>query len=302
MAALQTRLNRIAIDFPRIPFLRAIDGEYGSGTEASVKAFQQIFALPTTGETDEVTWYRISYIYTAVTGLRSFQARESAPCPMNFREESLSVGSRGLDVLRMQYYLRVIAEVDKAIPQTAIDGFLMSIPATPLRNSRDYYGLTTTGVIDKTTWDKIVNAYYYVIEQEGIIEPLSGHTAFGRLPQDPRSYSYKNCLTELRNSVTSIPSVNEDGIFGEETEKAVKAFQSYYGLDVDGHSGAGDLEQTGLRRVRATEAIHPLKADRLLAAGTARRAAGPAWRFRSLQALCQQKSGSAQIPTPPFSC
>ena len=41
---------------------------------------------------------------------------------MNFREESLSVGSRGLDVLRMQYYLRVIAEVDKAIPQTAIDG------------------------------------------------------------------------------------------------------------------------------------------------------------------------------------
>ena len=84
MAALQTRLNRIAIDFPRIPFIRAIDGEYGSGTEASVKSFQQIFALPTTGETDEVTWYRISYIYTAVTGLAELSSEGERPVSDEF--------------------------------------------------------------------------------------------------------------------------------------------------------------------------------------------------------------------------
>ena len=236
VAALQTRLNRIAIDFPRIPFIRAIDGEYGSGTEASVKSFQQIFALPTTGETDEVTWYRISYIYTAVTGLAELSSEGERPVSDEFPGRVLSVGSRGLDVLRMQYYLRVIAEVDKAIPQTAIDGVFDVDTRDAVTEFQRYYGLTTTGVIDKTTWDKIVNAYYYVIEQEGIIEPYPG-TPLSVGSTGSEVIFIQKLLNRIAESVTSIPSVNEDGIFGEETEKAVKAFQSYYGLDADGIVG-----------------------------------------------------------------
>lgn len=79
VTALQTRLNRIAINYPAIPFIRQIDGVYGAGTENAVRAFQQSFGLPATGVTDENTWYRIIYIYTAVTRLAELTSEGERP-------------------------------------------------------------------------------------------------------------------------------------------------------------------------------------------------------------------------------
>ena len=45
----------------------AADGIYGSGTEASVRAFQSVFGLPQTGVVDFATWYKISHIYVGIS-------------------------------------------------------------------------------------------------------------------------------------------------------------------------------------------------------------------------------------------
>lgn len=63
---IQTQLNRIADDYPAIPKI-AVDGIYGQQTANAVRVFQSIFNLPQTGVVDRATWYKISFIYVAVT-------------------------------------------------------------------------------------------------------------------------------------------------------------------------------------------------------------------------------------------
>ncbi len=63
---IQTQLNRISDNYPAIPKI-AVDGVFGPQTANAVRAFQGIFNLPQTGVVDLATWYRISFIYVAVT-------------------------------------------------------------------------------------------------------------------------------------------------------------------------------------------------------------------------------------------
>ena len=65
---IQSQLNAISNNFPAIGKLR-VDGVYGPATQQSVLTFQQVFHMPQTGEVDFATWYSISNIYVAVTGM-----------------------------------------------------------------------------------------------------------------------------------------------------------------------------------------------------------------------------------------
>lgn len=65
---IQRQLKRIRQNYPAIPDL-AVDGIFGRGTEAAVKKFQSIFNLTPDGVVGKGTWYRLSQIYTAVSGI-----------------------------------------------------------------------------------------------------------------------------------------------------------------------------------------------------------------------------------------
>jgi peptidoglycan hydrolase-like protein with peptidoglycan-binding domain len=65
---IQEQLNRIAQNYPALPTVR-VDGFYGPDTENAVRIFQQIINLPQTGVVNQATWYAISNIYVAVSGL-----------------------------------------------------------------------------------------------------------------------------------------------------------------------------------------------------------------------------------------
>ena len=68
VAVIQRQLQRIRQNYPAIPNLAA-DGIFGTGTEAAVKKFQSIFNLTSDGIVGKGTWYRLSQIYTAVSGI-----------------------------------------------------------------------------------------------------------------------------------------------------------------------------------------------------------------------------------------
>jgi len=65
---IQSQLNTIAQAYPAIPIV-SVDGEYGPRTSEAVRIFQEIFNLPATGIVDFPTWYKISFVYTAVARL-----------------------------------------------------------------------------------------------------------------------------------------------------------------------------------------------------------------------------------------
>jgi hypothetical protein len=65
---MQHSINRLNDNFPLIPNIE-ITGFYDENTENAVKVFQEVFGLPVTGIVDSETWYKIRYIYVAVTGL-----------------------------------------------------------------------------------------------------------------------------------------------------------------------------------------------------------------------------------------
>lgn len=63
---IQNELNVIRGNYPLIPAIPNADGNYKEATRNSVSVFQSVFSLPVTGQVDYATWYKISYIYTAV--------------------------------------------------------------------------------------------------------------------------------------------------------------------------------------------------------------------------------------------
>jgi hypothetical protein len=65
---IQHQLNVIARNYPLIPKL-VEDGVYGDRTAEAVKVYQGIFDLPETGRVNFPTWYSISDVYVAVSGL-----------------------------------------------------------------------------------------------------------------------------------------------------------------------------------------------------------------------------------------
>lgn len=64
----QEQLAAISTVYTAIPRITP-DGIYGPATAAAVREFQFVFGLPQTGVIDFATWYKISHIYVAVSGI-----------------------------------------------------------------------------------------------------------------------------------------------------------------------------------------------------------------------------------------
>ncbi len=64
---IQNQLNSINLNYSAIPRIIPANGQYNESTTKSVRKFQEVFNMPVTGVVDFATWYRISYIYVAVT-------------------------------------------------------------------------------------------------------------------------------------------------------------------------------------------------------------------------------------------
>lgn len=64
---LQNQLNKIRGNYSAIPLITKPNGKFDEQTKKAVEAFQKAFNLSVTGIVDFTTWYKISYIYVAVS-------------------------------------------------------------------------------------------------------------------------------------------------------------------------------------------------------------------------------------------
>lgn len=66
---LQNALNYIRGSYPGIPAIENPSGKFDKQTKEAVEVFQKVFNLSRTGIVNYQTWYKISYILTAVTDM-----------------------------------------------------------------------------------------------------------------------------------------------------------------------------------------------------------------------------------------
>ena len=234
---IQQQLERIRRNYPAIPRITEISNVFDQETEDAVRAFQRIFNLEEDGIVGKATWYKIKMIYNGVKSLSEITSEGlTIPEAQRVYPEALRLGDTGLNVETVRFYLAFLGYFLPQVPPIPItDTFDEAMLDAVYAFQRDY-GLVPTGVIDEATWNKIVNAYYYVLANAEVSEPYPGEP-LSRGSQGASVLFIQTALNAVSQHVPEIPSVADDGIFGPETERAVRAFQSYYGLTVDGIVG-----------------------------------------------------------------
>ena len=148
-------------------------------------------------------------------------------------------GSSGQNVRLVQFWLKIARTVYSSLNNVTVDGRFGSSTEAAVRRFQSYFGLTSDGVVGRTTWNKLYEVYNDIANKL-----LSSSLRPGEYPGVLRNGSIGTAVRELQFYLylmsayeSSIPSVSIDGQFGSATEAAVRAYQRFAGLTVDGVVG-----------------------------------------------------------------
>lgn len=157
---IQSYLNRIRRNYPAIPAISDETGVFGDSTRAAVTKFQSIFNLATDGIVGKATWYKISNLYTAVTRLAELNS-EGTTLGIGTVPPSavLRQGSRGQDVITLQYLLDVISEYYAGIPSPGQDGIFGNDTREAVIAFQRRMGLAADGIVGSATWNSLYRTY-----------------------------------------------------------------------------------------------------------------------------------------------
>ncbi len=160
VVVIQTSLNRIAQNYPAIPKIANVDGIFGSRTESSVRAFQEIFGLEPDGIVGRSTWYALVRLYTAVTRLSELRSQGQQFYAISWNpENALQIGSTGDQVRQLQYRLSVLSDFIPGIPNVTVDGIYGSATRAAVLAAQRRFRLPETGVVDRQTWEEIYEQF-----------------------------------------------------------------------------------------------------------------------------------------------
>lgn len=240
--SLQIYLNRISGNYPAIPKIPSADGIYDQATENAVKVFQQVFGLSVTGEVDQATWYRITYIYTSVKKIAELDSEGVRWDEVETQyTEDLKIGMQSVEVSILQYYLAVIGAYYAAVEPVEITGYFGEKTERSVKSFQRVFGLPQTGEVDRATRNDLYRAY------QGIVESVPPkYTAVALYPgtvlrEGVSGDSVKliqEYLTFINRTYSNIPAVNNTGYFGPLTRQSVTAFQRQFGINPTGIVGA----------------------------------------------------------------
>jgi len=157
---MQRYLNRIRRNYPLIPAVPE-DGVFGESTANAVRTFQRIFSLTQDGIIGKATWNKISYIYVAVARLAELDSEGTnftiGTVPPNV---TLRMGSRGHDVLTLQYILSYISQYYPVVAPSIIDGIFGTGTNRSVIEFQRMMGLAQDGVVGQSTWNALYNTYW----------------------------------------------------------------------------------------------------------------------------------------------
>ena len=228
-------LNTLAQYESALPSL-AVDGRYGAATASAVRAFQRRYGLTVDGVVGRETW---NAIYNE---FRSIQSDNGTPNA--YPGTALREGASGQNVRLVQFWLKIAHTVYSRLNDLTVDGKFGAATTAAVKRFQTYFGLTSDGVVGRTTWNKLYEVYNDIANKL-----LSSSLRPGEYPGILRRGSSGTAVRELQFYLyllsayeSSIPAVGIDGSFGAATENAVRAYQRFAELTVDGIVGRATWE------------------------------------------------------------
>ena len=228
-------LNTLAQYESALPSL-AVDGRYGAATASAVRAFQRRYGLTVDGVVGRETW---NAIYNE---FRSIQSDNGTPNA--YPGTALREGASGQNVRLVQFWLKIAHTVYSRLNDLTVDGTFGAATTAAVKRFQTYFGLTSDGVVGRTTWNKLYEVYNDIANKL-----LSSSLRPGEYPGILRRGNSGTAVRELQFYLyllsayeSSIPTVGIDGSFGAATENAVRAYQRFAGLTVDGIVGRATWE------------------------------------------------------------
>lgn len=260
---LQNQLNAISANYPSIPKIPVESGVFDEFTKNAVIAFQNKFSLKADGVAGKSTWYKISYIYTAVRRLALLNSLgETTDVPPSPPEEILEFGSSGVNVSLLQLLLGEISEYYDSVGYVESDGIFGRNTKNSLEDFQRTFGLDINGKTDIRTWQTLYDVYEGIVNKVHVPPQPQPNvpeiTACDLPPTVTKKYpgsiikigargenvrmiqeylDYIALSLDRYGKKNALKIIMPDGKFGTDTKTAVEAFQRRYGLADDGIVG-----------------------------------------------------------------
>ena len=158
---------------------------------------------------------------------------------------ALKLGSRGEAVLELHAALKLLG-----FYADTVDGIFSQSTARAVSQFQEAAGLATDGIVGQDTWNRLFPVAPSAIENpiantpvtadKSEINPQAQPTNFPVLRRRMRGPAVRDLQERLR--AKGFLRVSADGVFGPETQAAVKAAQRQYQLPADGIVGRATWE------------------------------------------------------------
>lgn len=239
---IQEQLNRIAINYPSIPFV-AVDSIFGPSTQRSVRQFQRIFNLTPDGIVGKATWYAISRVYVAVKNLAELtsEGERADYASQEYPGNPVRLGDRSVEVLEIQLYLSTIALYNNEVKTVAIDGVFGESTLNSVVSFQRAYGLDPDGIVGRITWERLVDVYNGIIDNVDVpvvgadieLQPYPG-TPLTVGAQSNLVVYVRRLINALSNVYADLSPVDVNDNFDQALADQVRAFQSLVALPETG--------------------------------------------------------------------
>lgn len=145
-----TYLYEIALRDPRIPIVLP-SKTFTEEAAIAVRAYQQAYGLPVTGEIDDVTWDSI---------VGSYRSRMDGSVPLTVFPPGdflLQEGDSGDLVYLVQVLLRLIGKSFGNLDAPPLTGIYDPDTAATVLQLQEIAALPQTGKFDRRTWDRVAS-------------------------------------------------------------------------------------------------------------------------------------------------
>ena len=137
-------------DVPRLP----TNSVYNDNSITMVKAFQEKYGLPVTGNFTYTDWKVLRDVYDNI--LNSYPKEYQEFANELYPDYFLTRGVEGDDVRKFQRFLLKICQYDKSIPGVRVNGIFDELTENSVKKIQEDYGFEINGIVGPLLWRKVV--------------------------------------------------------------------------------------------------------------------------------------------------